>query len=46
MQGAAAIGVASLLLLGLAGLAIAAAGSFGPAIWTAATRTTTALGAE
>ena len=35
-----------LVLLVLAGLAIALAGALGPAIWAAATKTTTALHAE
>jgi putative ABC transport system permease protein len=35
-----------LALLGLAGLAIAVIGALGPAIWAAASRTTTALQAE
>jgi putative ABC transport system permease protein len=40
------LGTADLLLLALAGLAIAAAGALGPATWAAAARTTTALRAE
>ena len=40
------LGAADLLLLALAGLAIAAGGTLGPAIWAAAARTTTALHAE
>ena len=43
---AAAIGVADLQLLGLAGLAIPAVGSLERVIWTAAARTTTALRTE
>jgi putative ABC transport system permease protein len=35
-----------LALLALAGLAVALAGALGPAIWAAATRTTTALRTE
>jgi putative ABC transport system permease protein len=37
---------AGLALLALAGLAIALAGALGPAIWAAASKTTTALRAE
>jgi putative ABC transport system permease protein len=40
------LGAADLLLLALAGLAIAAAGALGPASWAAAARTTTALRTE
>lgn len=39
-------GATELLLLGLAGLAIAVAGAMGPAGWAAAAKTTTALHAE
>ena len=38
--------LAGLILLALAGLALAIAGALGPAIWAAASRTTTALRAE
>jgi putative ABC transport system permease protein len=40
------LGAGELVLLTLAGLAIAAAGALGPAAWAAASKTTTALHAE